>query len=513
MSSFLNNLFGTIAGGSLYTHPSGVDFIPKGPNGEVINIKGDQATWLGLRNPIMQKFAYDFCFPLASVVDRLAEYDITGNIEILRSTGKGKDNFATNDWAQRMNKLLAQPNPLQSWEQFRGQQVVYKKVFGFCPVLPVVPAGFPPEFALSIINLPPWLFDVEGTKKFLFTSKTEEMIKQYKCTILGQTFNLTSDQVIILEDSFMQDERKDFLLPQSRLIGLDMAISNCCAAMEADNVLLKKKGPLGFITHDAAAVKDSIAGYIPMSKDEKIELQNALAQYGLSLDQYQYVISRTAAKWNPMSFDVKQLGTKETVTASEKAICHRFGYPYTLYEQQDATYANGLNAEKGVYQNNVIPGNTKDLNKYNKYFKAAENQCKIANNYLHIASLQEDALAQANAAKALDDALTIEYNNNLITKNQWLSARGYDTVQDGDSYKASQDSSDPLAMKLGVGGTQALMELLANASLTPESKKNGLIILFGLSPEDANKMLAGVKENPNPDPQFKPPIQNEDPAS
>lgn len=439
---YINNLFGTIAGSSLMSGMPTVDFIPNGRNGEKIDVKGDQASWLGLKNPLMQKFAYDFCFPLSSVVDRLAEYDITGSVEILRSTGKGKDNFATNDWAQRMNKLLAQPNPLQSWEQFRGQQVVYKKVFGFCPVLPIVPAGFSPEYTLSMINLPPWLFDVEGTKRILYTSKAEDLIKNYKCTILGKTFNLDSNQVIILEDSFMQNEEKDFLLPQSRMIGLDMAISNCCAAMEADNVLLKKKGPLGFISHDAAATKDSVAGYIPMSKTEKQDLQEALTHYGLSWSQYQYVISQTAAKWNPMSFDVKQLGTKETVMASEKAICHRYGFPYTLYEQQDATYANGLNAEKGVYQNNTIPGNTKDLNKYNKYFEASENACKISNNYSHIACLQEDELHRAQAAKAWDDALLIEYTNNLITRNQWLTARGYDTIgPDGDKYKKDETTT------------------------------------------------------------------------
>jgi hypothetical protein len=439
MSTFLNNLFGTIARGSFMTSPSNIDFIPGGTKGETIQVKGDQASWLGLKNPIMQKFAYDFCFPLSSVVDRLAEYDITGCVEILRSTGKGKDNFATNDWAQRMNKLLAQPNPLQSWEQFRGQQVVYKKVFGFCPVLPIVPAGFTPEFALSMINLPPWLFDVEGTKEMLYTSKAEDLIKKYKCTILGKSFDLTSDQVIILEDSFMQNEEKDFLLPQSRMIGLDMAISNCCAAMEADNVLLKKKGPLGFISHDAAATKDAVAGYIPMSEKERDDLQQALTSYGLSWSQFQYVISRTAAKWNPMSFDVKQLGTKETILASEKAICHRYGFPYTLYEQQDATYANGLNAEKGVYQSNTIPSNTKDLNKYNKYFKASDNACKISNNYSHVACLQEDELHRAQAAKAWNDALLLEYDNNLITRNQWLTARGYDTIgPDGDKYKKDE---------------------------------------------------------------------------
>lgn len=437
VSTFFNNLFGTIAGPSgLYRNGGGMDFIPADGQGGTIQIKGDTASWLGLKNRLMQKFAYDFCFPVACVADRLAEYDIAGTLQILRNKGKGKDNFATGDWAVRMGKFLAQPNPLQSWEQFRGQQNVYKRVFGFCPVLPIVPIGFEalPEYALSMINIPPWLFEARSTRKLLYQNKLEEIVKEYVVTILGETFILNPNQVIILEDSFMQDEQCDFLLPQSRLVGLDMAVSNLCAAMEADNVLLKKKGPLGVWSHDASATKDSVAGYVPMSSTEKKELQDALQHYGMSWNQYQYVISRQPVKWAAMSFDVKQLGTKETVIASEKAICHRYGYPYVLYEETDATYANGSNAARGVYQNNIIPNNTKDLAKYNKFFKAEENNAKIVCDYSELPALQEDKLAQAQAANEWNSALEKEYLNNVITLNEWRTARGYDTRPDGDVY-------------------------------------------------------------------------------
>lgn len=484
--SFVNSLFGTIAGTSFSRQSSDISFIPVDDKGHTIQIKGDSVNWLGLKSRTMQKYAYDYCYPVASVVDRLAEYDITGVIEVLNSKGKGKENFAKSEWATRMNRLLAQPNPMQSWEQFRGQQVIYKKIFGFCPVLPFVPAGMTPDYATSMINLPPWLFDSESTKNIVFVSKQNEIVKQWKITILGKSFTFTSDQVIILEDSFMQDEESDFLLPQSRLVGLDMAVSNICRAMEANNVLLTKRGPLGFISHEGA--KD-VAGTLPMNPDEKKELQDSLRQYGLSLEQYQYVISRTPSRWNPMSYDVNQLGILPTVTAGEKAICHRFGFPYVLYEEIDATFANSSTAAKAVYQNNVIPNNAKDLNKYNKFFKSAENSAKIVGNFLHIAALQEDAKMQAEAANTLDQALSVEYNNNLITKNQWLTARGYDTVPDGDIYKAGS-GSDPLAVKLGVGGTQSLIDLLANPSLNEEAKKNGLVILFGMTPEDAAKLVS-----------------------
>src|SRR4051812_25064953 len=132
--SFFNHLFGTIAGGASIERltAAGISTIPIDGKGGTIKIKGSAARWLGMKNRMTQKYAYEYCYPVSCVVDRLAEYDLTGELEILRSTGKGKDNLATNEWATRMNALLEQPNGMQSWEQFRGQQIVYKKIFGFC---------------------------------------------------------------------------------------------------------------------------------------------------------------------------------------------------------------------------------------------------------------------------------------------------------------------------------------------------------------------------------------------
>lgn len=506
-ASFFNQLFGTIAGySSLDRVSAGTSFIPVDANGKTLKIRGLSAKWMGMRSRSVQKQAYEFCYPVASIVDRLAEYDLTGKLEILRSQGKatfdakGKRNIATNEWATRMRARLAQPNAMQSWEQFRGQQVMYKKVFGFCPVLPIIPVGFEtqPWMCSAIINLPPWLFTATPTRNSIISAVDKsDVVAKYSVSILGKTVDLKPDDVFILEDSFMQDEATDFLLPLSRLVGLDMAISNICAAMEADNVLLRKKGPLGFISHDAAT-KDQVS-YTPMLSGQKKQLQADLTKYGLSWDQYQYVISRVAAKWNPMSFNVAELGTKETIIACEKAICHRFAFPYVIYEESERAYVGGDNAVATCYQTNIIPNGDKDINKYNKFFKALDNDCFLDYNFDDVAALQEDKKAAADSRKVLNDALKIEYDSDLITLNQWREKMGWDTVPGGDALKSSvENTSQPLAVKLGVGGTTALTSILANAALTPESKTQALVLLFGMLEADAKK-LVGEPEQPEPD--------------
>lgn len=448
--SFINNLFGAIAGQS-FIRQSNMDFIPADSDGRTIQIKGDNVSWLGMRSRVMQKYAYDFCYPVSSVCDRLAEYDLTGKWEILRSKGKGKENYATGTWAQNLNNRFTKPNPLQSWEQFRGQQMVYKKIFGFCPVLPIIPFAFTPDYASALINLPPWLFDVVRGKGNMLNSTTiEELISHYTLSLPDGVIKIAPDKIFILEDSFMQDEQSGFLLPQSRLVGLDMQISNICAALEADNVLLKKRGPLGFISHEVT--KDAV-GHIPMEDEDKKALQDDLQGYGLSWSQFLYVISKSPARWNPMSFDTKELGTKETVVSGCEAICQRYGFPYILFKESDATFANGAQAATGVYFNNTIPNANKDANKYNIFFKAEENGSKIVPCFDDVAFLQDDIKTQADGRKAQNESYLIEYDNNLITLNQWREKMGYDTVPGDDIYKRDVKAPEIKQVPLPLGVT------------------------------------------------------------
>lgn len=450
-------MFGSISGNTFLGRASGVDFIPKDGQGGIIKLTDNgSAVWLGLRSPLMQLYAYEFCYPVACVIDALAEYDLTGEVEILRKSGKGKEDFATSPYAQGINRLLEQPNPLQGWEQFRGQQLVYKRVFGFCPVVGLIPIGFKGnENSVGLLNLPPWLFTVEGTRKLIDQSTIQGFIKKYRVTLLGNVIEMDPDRVMILTDSFLQDERQDFLLPLSRLVGLDMAVSNICAANEADNVLLRKKGPLGVFSHDAAAVKDSVAGYLPMTNVDKKELQDELLNYGLTFSQFQWLISKVAVKWLPMSYNVKELGTRETTVAGEQAICHRFKYPYVLYEQQDTKYANGANAEKGLYTSNIIPNANKDFKQYNKFLKAGENNCEIVCSYDGVECLQADKVLESTAEKTMTEALELQWKSNIITLNMYRTKLGLDTVPGDDIYYKDSEQTQADAQKLKTSGSAA----------------------------------------------------------
>lgn len=413
VATFMNNLFGSIATQSagLARLTGNLGFIPVDGNGNTLDIRNNTATWLGLKNRLMQKYAYDYCYAVSSVVDKLAKYDVTGKPRVKRLGGKGAKKDLTSDYGAQMARLFKRPNPLQSWESFRAQQVAYKKVFGFCPVLPVVLPGFEkqPWLTQVMINLPPWLFDVKaiGVATNRESSNADDASPGYVATILNKRIEFKESDLVILRDGLMFDESQNFALPTSKLVGLDWAVSNLLKAMEADNVLLAKKGPLGIFSHDPRT--DPIAGYEPMMVEEKKELQASLDQYGLSHQQYQWLISRAAIKWQPMSFNVEELGTKATIAQCEKAISHRFNLPYVLYEETEATYTNnGDSAEAGVYQGVVIPENDGDLEEYERFFKATENNAEFVGDYSKVGALQGDKTLEADvASKNANTILTV----------------------------------------------------------------------------------------------------------
>jgi hypothetical protein len=68
---------------------------------------------------------------------------------------------------------------------------------------------------------------------------------------------------------------------------------------------------------------------------------------------------------------------------------------------------------------------------WNQLFNTERFNLVIDKDYSHIAVLQEDQLQAAQARKARNDALLIEWQNDLITRNRWLELNGEDPLTDG----------------------------------------------------------------------------------
>lgn len=429
-TSGANSIFGTL--GSRALPYSRYSFIPEDNKGNVISLGdagdgGSKPVWIGLDSKIMQFWAYAFCSPLGGVIDRLAEADTNGIIRFVDAEKPNRViNVNKNPRLKRIKERFIRPNPWQTWEQFEGEQVVLSKIFGYCPVFAVSPFDGDKSYVSALFNLNP-VFANPVINEGVSLYKDSPLIKEWELNIRGEIKTISSSDVFVVTDGWISKDNNG--LPMSKIYGMDFFVSNIIAAMEADNVLLKKKGPLGVFSFDP---KSDMAGTTPLDPSAKDDLQKDLLRYGLTVGQIQYVISKMPLKWNAMSFNVRDLMTKETIRTGIDGICDRFGYPAELMSGKNATYENRNSSEKWLYNNNIIPFSLRRMVVYNRFFGLED--VILQKSYNHLPVLQEDIVKAGEASNQEANALLIEWENNMITWNEWQIARGREPKAEMDIY-------------------------------------------------------------------------------
>lgn len=441
--------------------------------------------------------AYEKCPPVNAIINRKAQAYINGKTWVLNTQGKAKGKEATSAEAKKLQALFKKPNALQSWKQFEAQGYIYQQLFGYNLVLPIKPAGFKENIDASMLwNIPPSMVDIEETNKLFYQSDTAGIIKQIVLNYKGTRTILKVEDIYIMKDftpSFCS-----LVIPDSRIKSLELPINNIIGAYESRNVLINYRGALGILSQDPG---NGQFGAIPMSPEEKESLQHDFRRYGLSNHQWQFIITSASLKWQQMGVATKDLMLFEEIEADTMAICDNYNYPYQLMSSAKGTTFSNLNeGKKLLYQDATIPEAEATYEQWNQLFNTEAYGLNIDKDYSHVAVLQEDKLQSAQARKALDDALTIEFQNGLITLDDWLEKLGEDPLPNGLGQVRATDpksSNVPLAVTIGVGGVQGLIAVITAQGMSEEARQATLEVVFGLSSQDAARMSAQSESQTN----------------
>lgn len=372
--------------------------------------------------------AYECCPPVNAIINKKAQAYINGKTWVLNTQGKD----ATTIEAKKLKALFKKPNPLQSWKQFEAQGYIYQQLFGYTMILPIKPVGFKENIdATALWNIPPFMVDIEETNKLFYQSDVKGIIKQIVLNYKGTRTILQVEDIYIIKDftpSFCS-----LVIPESRICSLELPINNIIGAYESRNVLINYRGALGILTRDAG--DGGAYGPMPLPENEKENIQNDFRRYGLKQHQWQIIITSAAMKWQQMGYPTKDLMLFEEVEGSTMAICDGFGYPYRLMgAEKSASYNDVSQFKKMLYQDAIIPESESIYEQWDQFFNTEKYNLHLNKDYSHVAVLQEDQVQAANARKARNDALLIEYQNDLITMNRWLELNGEDPRPDGNRY-------------------------------------------------------------------------------
>lgn len=396
--------------------------------------------------------AYQKCPPLTSIINKKTEAYINGKTWIVNTQGKAKGKEASGEIANKLRALLARPNPLQSWKQFEAQQKIYVQLFGFCMVLPLgVPVGYPKYEATSLWNIPPFMLDIEETEKLFFQSNENSIIKKIVLKYKNTITTLNASDVYIFKD--ITPSFESLIIPESRVCALEMPINNIIGAYESRNVLINYRGALGIISPDGQTAGTSL----PLLDKNKESLQTQFLRYGLKNNQWKFIISSASVKWQQMGVSTKDLMLFEEIDDDIQRICDQYNFPYRLMGSEKSNSLGGADLKvwkTELYEGAIIPEADSMYEQWNNFFELDKYNLRIEKDYSHVAALQEDDQKRASARKTRNEALQIEFYNNLITLNRWLELNGEDPL-DSDAGKMYYYQLRELGWEFGKTGATA----------------------------------------------------------
>ena len=359
-----------------------------------------------------QRNAYQKCAMVSGAINKIQEAGRNGRwvIEDKNSNPSTKDT--------PLARLMKRPNPLQTWADFIAQAIAFKKLFGYCLVLPSYAAGMEGS-ARGVFSLwvcPNWMInEIRYSGKIFGQSELSGIINFFR---IGTT-DVASDRVIICPDSEVNCDSTGmaFVLPQSRIYPMSDQVSNIVQAYEARYTLMAKKGALGILSNEA---KD-VAGAIPITTKEKEQIQTDFTQaYGLGADQSQIIITSANLKWQSMTFPTKDLMLFEEIKDDALMIYDKLGVPVFLtpYAEQ-TTYTNLPAAEKRFYTDTVIPGINGLLESICNFFKSEDDGQFLKVYFDHLECFQKSKKEEADALRAMTDALNQPLQSRVITVEEY----------------------------------------------------------------------------------------------
>lgn len=363
------------------------------------------------------------CPPLGAIIDRLASAYANGISEVLNASTLKYVRGENKAWV----RLMDNPNPMQSRTEFRKQLIATAIINGYVFIKPTYAVGFA-DMPSELWIIDPREITITNYRNGKYPDTDPRGWRQIRRTLKsGRQIDLNEDELImIVGNDILIDP--DNGLPISKLVNLKQPIENIIAELDARNNLITKRGALGVFSSEAKASDQSA---LPLTPKQRLEIVKEMNDsYGITDGRSPFAIVSAAVRWQAVGMNVKDLALHEEHKECIADLCDNLGYPFYLMGGKDGTFSNVGEAEKALYQNTIMPMANAIDEALNRGLKTANSNVLLKTDYSHIESLQEGEKEKADAARSLNQSCQLEWNNGLITLNQWRLKIGDDIVNE-----------------------------------------------------------------------------------
>lgn len=326
-----------------------------------------------------------------------------------------------------IKKLLTKPNAWQTSTEWKKMCKIHEGVFGNMYLYGSIPTGF--RFSgdnISVLNfLPPYLTKPIITGDWLDATDLSEIVREYQFKDVLRSNNLRkipTEQVLHMNEPNITYDPQ-FVKGVSKLVALNKPISNIDKAFESRNVLIKKRGALGYLTSDR---KSGDLGTMPLQPDDIEQIQDAYSKYGLLDNQYGLMILNQPVKYQEMGKSVKDLMLFEEVESSAIQVSNTFGVPELLTKAyvSGGTFENLQASERRLYDSTIIPETKIFIDGLNDFLKTEELGLKIHASFEHVKVLQNSKKEESETRQVDEQTALSSFKIGAFTYNQYLQAIG-----------------------------------------------------------------------------------------
>ena len=332
--------------------------------------------------------------------------------------------LSQNDVTRKLNN----PNKYQSQQNFLIQDLTFQSIFGtsywFVNKL-IDSRGFADD-TTDILNI--------SADKLIFLNDKGQM---YDGDYIAEMIQKQPEQIVVkyIVDEVTREVKTidvNQLLPffdtsiftnpyfsQSRLESLQYVVSNCQAALEAQNTFLSNPGGIGaWVSRKRDAV-----GSVMLTEKERKELEEAQQlDYGVLSGQRNIQIIGTDVDYVSTIPKVSDLKLNDTLVNAGLTIFGLFGLPKEAFSAlaSGSTFENQKEAYKAFIESeaqNLIDDRTNSLNKYLGYTDG-----KIIGSYSHLAVMQEDEERKQRIKKGEIEILSTLLNEGIISQEEYRNS-------------------------------------------------------------------------------------------
>ena len=212
---------------------------------------------------------------------------------------------------------------------------------------------------------------------------------------------------------------------------LENAVNIISSAYNVRNTLQRRNGGFGILTNDQKTNAQDMFNS-DIEKSEIDNLQKEIKKYNFNKNDYNFIITNVALKFQAITYPIKDMALMESVTQARIDICDVLNFPIlALNDMSGSTFSNMETADKKIYTDSIIPMWELVQSEFNSALFTLNN---IYFDYSHIESLKKNKKTEIETSQINDDLQINRFEKGIITYNEMRVAIGLEELSGGDYY-------------------------------------------------------------------------------